>query len=106
MHGSVGMTQCPMLFAVPCNTCRPVLPANACGDGSCNVVVSCCALQQAKQLCRDITKAIRTLEKQRDMNVNEIKLIIAIEDPRSRERREAMGIEASRGSGVGAGWEA
>ena len=59
--------------------------------------VSGCALQQAKQLCRDITKAIRTLEKQRDMNVNEIKLIIAIEDPRSRERREAMGIEVSRG---------
>ncbi len=89
-----------MLFAVRCIGCRPVLPANACGDGSCNVIVSCCALQQAKQLCRDITKAIRTLEKQRDMNVNEIKLIIAIEDPRSKERRESMGIEASGGSGV------
>ena len=76
------------------------MPDAVSGHGSCNMTVSCCALQQAKQLCRDITKAIRTLEKQRDMNVNEIKLIIAIEDPRSRERREAMGIEASRGSRV------
>ena len=49
--------------------------------------------QQAKKLCRDIMKAVDQLQEKRDMSINECKLTIAIEDPRSRERREAMGIE-------------
>ncbi len=38
-------------------------------------------------------KAVNQLQEKRDMSINECKLTIAIEDPRSRERREAMGIE-------------
>lgn len=53
--------------------------------------------QQAKKLCRDIMKAINQLQDKRDMSINECKLTIAIEDPRSRERREAMGIEENAG---------
>lgn len=52
-------------------------------------------MQQAKKLCRDIMKAVRQLQEKRDMSINECKLTIAIEDPRSRERREALGIEVS-----------
>lgn len=52
-------------------------------------------MQQAKKLCRDIMKAVRQLQDKRDMSINECKLTIAIEDPRSRERREALGIEVS-----------
>ena len=50
-------------------------------------------LQQAKKLCRQITKIVSQLQEKRDMSINECKLTIAIEDPRARERREAMGIE-------------
>ena len=53
-------------------------------------------VQQAKKLCRDIMKAVRQLQDKRDMSINECKLTIAIEDPRSRERREALGIEVSK----------
>ncbi|DBA94845.1 hypothetical protein WJX77_001914 [Trebouxia sp. C0004] len=53
--------------------------------------------QQAKKLCRDIMKAVNQLQEKRDMSINECKLTIAIEDPRSRERREAMGIEENAG---------
>lgn len=35
---------------------------------------------------------LRTLKASRDMTVNEAKLVIAIEDPRARERRQ-LGIE-------------
>lgn len=52
-------------------------------------------MQQAKKLCRDIMKAVNQLQDKRDMSINECKLTIAIEDPRSRERREALGIEVS-----------
>ena len=38
-------------------------------------------------------KAVNQLQEKRDMSINECKLTIAIEDPRSRERREALGIE-------------
>ena len=50
-------------------------------------------VQQAKKLCRDIMKATSQLKDKRDMSINECKLTIAIEDPRSRERKEALGIE-------------
>ena len=40
-------------------------------------------------------KTVRQLQDNRDMSINECKLTIAIEDPRSRERREALGIEVS-----------
>ncbi len=36
---------------------------------------------------------LKLLKSNRDMSVNEVKLTLAIEDPRARERRESMGIE-------------
>ena len=36
---------------------------------------------------------LKVLKSNRDMSVNEVKLTLAIEDPRARERRESMGIE-------------
>lgn len=69
------------------------------GNQPVNLPVPCISLgpvlQQAKKLCRDIMKAVRQLQEKRDMSINECKLTIAIEDPRSRERREALGIEVS-----------
>ncbi|KAK9816634.1 hypothetical protein WJX72_003086 [[Myrmecia] bisecta] len=54
--------------------------------------------EEAKKLCRDVVGMVKTLKTKRDMAVNEIKLTISIEDPRTRERRESLGIED--GSGV------
>ena len=51
---------------------------------------------EAKRLCREIVNVLKLLKNKRDMAVNEIKLTIAIEDPRSRERR-LMGMEDSSG---------
>jgi hypothetical protein len=45
--------------------------------------------QDAKSYCRDIVEFLRTLKASRDMTINEAKLVIAIEDPRARERRPA-----------------
>lgn len=42
------------------------------------------------------SQVLRTLMEKRDMTVNEVKLIIQIEDPRQKERRQ-MGIEDSSG---------
>lgn len=42
--------------------------------------------------CREIVDILKTLKRTRDMSVNEARLIIAIEDPRARERR-SVGIE-------------
>ena len=39
---------------------------------------------------------LKLLKSNRDMSVNEVKLTLAIEDPRARERRESMGIEVRR----------
>jgi len=52
--------------------------------------------EDAKLLCREIVQSLKKLKTNRDMSVNEIKLTIAIEDPRAREQR-LMGIEDSRG---------
>ena len=52
--------------------------------------------QLAKELCRDVVRMLKLLKSNRDMSVNEVKLTIAIEDPRARERRESMGIEVRR----------
>lgn len=52
--------------------------------------------ETAKQYCRDIVDTLKLLRTTRDMSVNEARLIIAIEDPRAKERR-AMGIEDERG---------
>jgi hypothetical protein len=41
----------------------------------------------AKAFCRDIVGVLKTLQETRDMSVNEIRLTVAIEDPRARERR-------------------
>lgn len=51
---------------------------------------------QAKAYCRDIVNALKLLKQKRDMSVNEVKLTIAIEDPRARERR-LMGMEDASG---------
>ena len=45
-------------------------------------------------MCREIVKIARVLAKKRDMGLNELKLTVAVEDPRVKERR-SMGIEAS-----------
>ena len=50
----------------------------------------------AQKMCADIVKGLKVLKEERDMTINEVKLIIAIEDPRARERR-LMGIEDSSG---------
>jgi hypothetical protein len=52
--------------------------------------------EESKLYCREIVQAMKTLKQNRDMTLNEIKLTIAIEDPRAREQR-LMGIEDSRG---------
>lgn len=49
-------------------------------------------LQQAKAYCREVVRILRTLKAKRDMSVNEARLIVAIEDPRTREQRQ-LGIE-------------
>ncbi|GBF99317.1 hypothetical protein Rsub_12098 [Raphidocelis subcapitata] len=52
--------------------------------------------EDAKSYCRDIVEFLRTLKASRDMTINEAKLVVAIEDPRARERRQ-LGIEDDRG---------
>lgn len=49
--------------------------------------------QEAKIYCQEVRDTIKVLKSNRDMAFNEIKLTIAIEDPRARERRENLGIE-------------
>lgn len=43
-------------------------------------------------MCREVVGILRTLKEQRDMSLNEVRLTVAIEDPRARERR-LMGME-------------
>jgi hypothetical protein len=50
------------------------------------------AAQEAKNYCREIVDILTTLKRTRDMSINEARLIIAIEDPRAREKR-GVGIE-------------
>lgn len=45
-------------------------------------------------MCREIVKIARVLSTKRDMGLNELKLTVAVEDPRVKERR-SMGIEVS-----------
>lgn len=52
--------------------------------------------EQAKAYCREVVRILRTLKAKRDMTVNEARLIVAIEDPRTREQRQ-LGIEDERG---------
>jgi hypothetical protein len=42
------------------------------------------APQAAKGYCREIFELLKTLKRTRDMSVNEVKLVVAIEDPRSK----------------------
>ena len=51
-------------------------------------------------MCRAVVGVLKRLKEQRDMTLNEVRLTVAIEDPRARERR-LMGMEV-RGR-VGAG---
>lgn len=53
--------------------------------------------EQATQYCADIFEILRTLKRSRDMSVAEVKLVVSIEDPRTRERRIVGGIEDERG---------
>ncbi|KAK9864819.1 hypothetical protein WJX84_008403 [Apatococcus fuscideae] len=48
--------------------------------------------EDAKRMCREIVRVARLLASKRDMGLNELKLIVAVEDPRVKERR-SMGIE-------------
>lgn len=52
--------------------------------------------ENAKALCREVVRILRTLKSKRDMTVNEARLIVSIEDPRTREQRQ-LGIEDERG---------
>lgn len=54
------------------------------------------AEEEARAYCREIVNALKLLKQNRDMSVNEIRLTVAIEDPRSRERR-LMGMEDNSG---------
>lgn len=47
-------------------------------------------LQDARIYCQEIRDTIKILKSNRDMAFNEIKLTVAIEDPRARERRENL----------------
>ncbi len=53
--------------------------------------------QEAKTYCREVVEFLRTLKASRDMTINEAKLVIAIEDPRARERRQ-LGVEVGCGA--------
>lgn len=53
-------------------------------------------LQQARQYCREIVNTLKLLKQKRDMTLNEVRLTVAIEDPRAKERR-LMGMEVSSG---------
>ena len=52
--------------------------------------------QEAKRMCREVVGIMRVLKEQRDMSLNEVRLTVAIEDPRARERR-LMGMEVRSG---------
>lgn len=52
--------------------------------------------ETAKAYCREVVRILRTLKARRDMSVNEARLIVSIEDPRTREQRQ-LGIEDERG---------
>lgn len=52
--------------------------------------------EEAKMYCREIVNVLKLLKQNRDMTVNEVKLTVAIEDPRARERR-LMGMEDNSG---------
>lgn len=47
-------------------------------------------------MCREVVAILRRLKEQRDMSLNEVRLTVAIEDPRARERR-LMGMEVRPG---------
>lgn len=52
--------------------------------------------ETAKMYCREVVGVLRTLKERRDMGLNEVRLTVAIEDPRARERR-LMGMEDNSG---------
>lgn len=53
--------------------------------------------EMARTYCREIFEVLKTLKNTRDMSVNEVKLVVSIEDPRTKERRMQQGIEDERG---------
>ncbi len=40
--------------------------------------------QMARRYCREVFEVLRTLKASRDMSVNEVKLVVSIEDPRTK----------------------
>ena len=65
---------------------------------------SAARVQEAKRYCREVVTVLKRLKEQRDMTLNEVRLTVAIEDPRARERR-LMGMEVG-GCARLAGWTA
>lgn len=53
--------------------------------------------EEAKQYCKEVREQVKLLKSNRDMAFNEIKLTLAIEDPRARERRQELNIEDDSG---------
>jgi hypothetical protein len=47
--------------------------------------------QTARTYCREVFEILRTLKQTRDMSVNEVKLIVSIEDPRTRVGQQGPG---------------
>jgi hypothetical protein len=54
------------------------------------------AEEDARRFCRDIVNVLKLLKNSRDMTVNEVRLTLAIEDPRARDRRK-MDMEDASG---------
>ncbi|PSC74164.1 sugar phosphate phosphate translocator [Micractinium conductrix] len=52
--------------------------------------------EEAKRFCREVVGVLKRLKENRDMSLNEVRLTVAIEDPRAREKR-LMGMEDSSG---------
>jgi len=53
--------------------------------------------EEATRFCAEIFEVLRSLKRTRDMSVAEVKLVVSIEDPRTRERRAQADVEDSRG---------
>jgi hypothetical protein len=66
------------------------------GDPAAVIGANVVSDDMAQRYARDIFDALKLLKRTRDMSFNEARLIIAIEDPRMKERR-AMGVEDERG---------
>jgi len=60
------------------------------------------ASSEMLQACREVREYLKLLYVKREMNFNEVRLTIAIEDPRLADRRERYGRAALRTSTMAA----